>query len=96
MVNAARSASAYSVKRITLTHAARLARLCFGSFHGGMQMPDIHHIQLESSGGRGEQPIDDPPPAEHPEEKPTDSEEELQERETAKAFERAIAGLSAG
>ena len=59
-------------------------------------MPHVHHIQLESSGGHGEQPIDDPPPAEHPEEKPAESEEELQARETVKAFERAIAGLSAG
>ena len=59
-------------------------------------MPDIQHIQLESSGGHGEQPIDDPPPAEHPEEKPAEFPAELQIRASKRAFERAVAQLSVG
>jgi hypothetical protein len=66
------------VTRITLTLAPHSARLWFGSLHGELKMPHIHQIDRERSGGHGEQPIDDPPPAEHPEENPADHEEELQ------------------
>jgi len=58
-------------------------------------MPDIHHLERHH-GGHGEQPIDDPPPAEQPEEKPAEGEEELQARESEQAFERAIASLPPG
>ena len=49
--------------------------------------------------GPGNPPVDDPPPAEHPEEapgEPGEAEIEAQARETEKAFERAIGRLPAG
>jgi hypothetical protein len=69
-------------------------------------MPYIQQIGLERDndtgvpvvrgGGHGEQPIDDPPPAEHPAQMPAESEDEVQARESEKAFERALARLPAG
>jgi hypothetical protein len=108
MVPVARPAQprAYGVTRITLTIPPRPSRLWFARFHGGLKMPDIHQIELEHEsdsgvqvvrgGGHGELPVDDPPPAEHPEENPPDSEKEVQARETEQAFERAIVRLPAG
>jgi len=72
-------------------------------------MPEIQHSELEREndagvpvvrgGGHGDLPVDDPPPAEHPEERPGESgetEDEVQARESELAFERAIARLPAG
>jgi hypothetical protein len=72
-------------------------------------MPEIQHSEPErengggtqavSGGGHGDLPVDDPPPAEHPEERPGEpgeTEDEVQARESETAFERAIARLPAG
>lgn len=67
-------------------------------------MPEIQHNELEREngsgaqmvrdGGHGDLPVDDPPPAEHPEERPGEPEEtedEVQARESEQAFEHAMA-----
>lgn len=72
-------------------------------------MPQIQQIELEREndtgvivvrgGGPGEPPVDDPPPAEHPEEapgEPGEAEVEAQGRETEKAFEQALVRLPPG
>jgi DNA-directed RNA polymerase specialized sigma24 family protein len=53
-------------------------------------------VHVDPVGGHGEIPVEDPPPAEHPEETPSESEDEVQARESEMAFERAIASLPAG
>ena len=52
--------------------------------------------QVADGGGHGEIPVEDPPPAEHPEEAPPENQDELLTRESKKAFERAIARLAPG
>ena len=74
-------------------------------------MPHIQHIEPErdndagvhvvrgSGPGHGEPPVDDPPPAEQPQEAPGETGEpelEAQARESEQAFERAIARLPPG
>jgi hypothetical protein len=74
-------------------------------------MTAIKHIELEredNSGtqavrtqgpGPGDIPVDDPPPAEHPEEapgEPGEAEIEAQARESVKAFERALGRIPPG
>lgn len=72
-------------------------------------MPEIQHIELEREndsgvhivrgGGPGEPPVDDPPPAEQPQEAPGETGEpelEAQARESEQAFERAITRLPPG
>jgi hypothetical protein len=69
-------------------------------------MPQIQQIELEREndsgvpvvrgGGHGEVPVEDPPPAEHPEEAPPETEDEVQARESEQAFERALVRMPPG
>jgi hypothetical protein len=74
-------------------------------------MPDIQRIELErendtgvyveKGGGHGEVPVNDPPPADVPNEPPfetedEETEDELQARESEAAFDRAIVRLPPG
>jgi hypothetical protein len=104
MVNALRTASAYGVTRITLT-GRRVARAyrAHQAQSGALAMPDIKRSEFDTARtvgpGPGEAPVDDPPPAEHPEEAPGETGEpelQAQARESEQAFERAIARLAPG
>jgi hypothetical protein len=72
----------------------------------GTAMPDIQHIELRENHaihvvlgpGPGAPPVDDPPPAEQPQEAPGETGEpelQVQTRESTQSFKRAIARLSA-
>ena len=57
---------------------------------------DDSDVEVPRDSGHGEQPIDDPPPAQTPDEIPAEDEDELQARESEVAFERALARFPAG
>jgi hypothetical protein len=68
--------------------------------HGEDEMPDIQRIGA-NGGGHGEVPVNDPPPADVPNEPPfetedEETEDELQARESEAAFDRAIVRLPPG